>query len=273
VKSQEHEVKYLETPRFIYYISLLNLTADTTYYFRIIDNEPLADQKAVFSREYNFLTGPTSGPTSAPFSFVAGGDMGVGVDTAKMTGIAAAQNPLFVAMGGDLAYDNSMPSCYRVWDAWFDMLADKFVSPQGRLTPYLVAPGNHEAGNFWQTDKDLFSLYRPYFVREPLNGRDPLSMPSYSSHKIGSLLVLSLDSDVYVSAEEQKTWLDASLSAADQRWLSSIYHAPMWPSVRAVDDPISSNIREAWGPIFEKNGLGASSRTLYSMIFYSLSSN
>lgn len=107
---QEYEVTELETQRVLYYTAISNLTADTIYYFRVVDSSPREGYNSVFTQEYNFLTGPVSGATSNGFNFVTGGDMGVSEGAAAITGVAAAQNPLFVALGGDLAYDNSYVS-------------------------------------------------------------------------------------------------------------------------------------------------------------------
>jgi hypothetical protein len=255
VATQEYQVTRLETTRVVYYAALSNLSADTTYYFRIVDAQPLSGFLPIFTREYSFVSGPQSGPTSSPFSFVTGGDMGVSALTNQLTAVAAAQNPLFVAIGGDMSYDNGIAACYRRWDAWFDMLASNLLSTSGRLTPYLVAPGNHEGGNFYQTDASVFSFYRPYFVREPLNGRQPTAMPSYSSHKVGNLMMLSLDSNVYTDASAQTSWIEQMMSTTPQRWLTAIYHAPLWPSVRSVSDPVSTSLRQFWGPLFERFGL------------------
>ncbi len=43
--------------------------------------------------------------------------------------ITAAQlDPRFALLGGDLAYANALPTCYRVWDKWFDMWEENMVT-------------------------------------------------------------------------------------------------------------------------------------------------
>lgn len=69
------------------------------------------------------------------------------------------------------------------------------------------------------------------------------------------LLLLSLDSNVYTEAESQKTWMEQVMNTSSQRWRTAIYHAPMWPSVRAVTDSISSSLRANWGALFERLGV------------------
>lgn len=171
-----------------------------------------------------------------------------------MTEVAAAQQPLFIALGGDLSYDNGIPACYRRWDDWFDMLALRFAVG-GKITPYLVSPGNHEAGSFYQTDPATFSFYKHYFVQENLNGRLPAEMPSFSAHNIGNLLLLSLDSEVYISAAQQVSWLQTVLSTSSQRWLTALYHHPIWPSRIRTSAPIADGMKKAWAVEFERYGL------------------
>lgn len=114
--------------------------------------------------------------------------MGVSPLTDSLTAVAASKRPLFAAIGGDMAYDNSIAACYRRWDAWLDLVSKHFISTAKTVTPLIVAPGNHEGGNFFQTDKSLFSFYHIYFVRQALpSDKNPRDMPSYSSHRIGSI--------------------------------------------------------------------------------------
>ena len=43
--------------------------------------------------------------------------------------ITAAQlDPRFALLGGDLAYANALPTCYRVWDKWFDMWEENMIT-------------------------------------------------------------------------------------------------------------------------------------------------
>jgi hypothetical protein len=71
--SQEYVMTHLETERVIYYSSLVNLTADTRYWFRVVDSAPLSGYSPVFSQEYSFITAPAAGLSSKNFSFVTGG--------------------------------------------------------------------------------------------------------------------------------------------------------------------------------------------------------
>jgi len=121
----------------------------------------------------------------------------------------------FVALGGDLAYDNAMPACYRRWDAWLSLLEEKLVTVSGRTLPLLLALGNHcgaclfalslnhemfifvclsSAGGF-VLKPDAFTFFKPYFVHEPLaNGASPLELKTYRTHEIGNMVTLVLDS-------------------------------------------------------------------------------
>lgn len=76
---------------------------------------------------------------------------------------------------------------------------------------------------------------------------------------------MSLDSSVYELAADQVSWINNTLSSArlTSRWLSAIYHAPMWPSVRPLSDAVSTGLREAWAASFDYFGLGTLIQILY----------
>ena len=49
-------------------------------------------------------------------------------------------------VGGDVAYENAMRSCYRCWDLWLADWEERMVTPQGYTVPMVVNVGNHDAG-------------------------------------------------------------------------------------------------------------------------------
>jgi len=118
----------------------------------------------------------------------------------------------FVALGGDLAYDNAIPACYRRFDFWLALIQQRMATAAGKLTPLIFAIGNHcgmtvivlmrisccslfhvVAGGFTH-NPDAFTFFKPYFVHEPLNGRSPKELKTYRTHRIGNLAMIVLDS-------------------------------------------------------------------------------
>ena len=52
----------------------------------------------------------------------------------------------YAVVGGDVAYENAMRSCYRCWDLWLEDWEERMVTPQGYSVPMVVNVGNHDAG-------------------------------------------------------------------------------------------------------------------------------
>lgn len=50
-----------------------------------------------------------------------------------------------IFMGGDVAYDNGMKSCYHTWDYILYAL-EKHYKLLGYYTPFVVTIGNHDIG-------------------------------------------------------------------------------------------------------------------------------
>lgn len=63
----------------------------------------------------------------------------------SMLASAATFNPDVFMVGGDIAYDNGMCTCYYAWDFYLDIITD-FYNQVGRLVPLVFAVGNHDAG-------------------------------------------------------------------------------------------------------------------------------
>ena len=55
----------------------------------------------------------TAGAGFSALTFVVGGDAGMNARSQGVAAVAAEQEPLFAAVGGDIAYSNGMASCYR----------------------------------------------------------------------------------------------------------------------------------------------------------------
>ncbi len=54
---------------------------------------------------------------------------------------AAVLSPSVAILGGDLAYENSIPACYERMDDFIDMYQTEMLNPAGELIPFLSAIG------------------------------------------------------------------------------------------------------------------------------------
>lgn len=124
----------------------------------------------------------------------------------------SALEPLFFAIGGDIAYAryssllvallmmySGIPGCYRRWDAILDWLEEGLVTPSGYTIPVITAIGNHEAGALYAETPYQAPFYYPYFTHEYLDllNKLPYDLPSYHAHYVGSSSAFySLDSSM-----------------------------------------------------------------------------
>lgn len=240
----------LEVPRWVYYAEINDLLPSTSYQFVAGDlnnNQSFSDTKFV-----------RSAPLSGPFSFISGGDVGLESFAPILLEKAASHEPLYIAIGGDIAYENAMSSCYGRWDDWFTMYEKYAVTPSGYSLPIVAAVGNHEAGGFYRPMSSL-RFYTRYFVQEALNGRKPEQLPSYHAHQISNQLLIALDSEVISTAASQVPWLTSTLAAAPAgSFKTAIYHAPGYPAYRPIDEPNSKAIRDHFVPVFDEHQLAVS---------------
>ena len=240
----------LEVDRWVYYAEISNMTAGETYRFIAGDN---ADDES-----YSPVKMIRAAPSSGSFSFVTGGDVGLEDYASPFLKAAATHEPLYIALGGDIAYENGMSSCYPRWDDWLDMYERDAVTPTGYTIPILTAVGNHEAGGF---ERPLSSLkfFSRYFVQESLNGRQPHQLPTYHAHQIANQVMVALDSEVISSAKSQVPFLNETLSAAPEgSFKTAIYHAPGYPAYRPFNQPVSKAIRDHFVPVFDRYQLAVS---------------
>lgn len=183
---------------------------------------------------------------------VLGGDMGSSANVSKLLAHsldpALPSLPLAVVIGGDVAYDNGMLTCWPTWDDWLDRweAASKTAS---RLVPVVLAVGNHDAGTeayaktkppFVQRDTLPFLAFFPHqsFNSAP-GGIVPLGeRTAYHAHRVGNVLVLALDSGyIHDSARDGEQMLAMETAVLEDRKSASpasvviaSYHVPIYPS-------------------------------------------
>lgn len=229
--------------------SLTGLKADTRYEFTIRHQ---ADQS--LNGPYLMQTAPER---FRPMHFVIGGDMYHGRSLLDaMNKRAGAEDPLFAALIGDLAYAND--SIVERWYDWIDSWVQNAKAPDGRLIPMVIGMGNHEVvGSGFFPEKNtpgpekstqFYSLFR-------MGQRDGRAI-SYYNLDIGNYLsLILLDSGHTQRISEQVTFLQSS--AAERRkvpYVFAAYHRPAWGTGVKED---AMDIQQKWCPLFEAHGVDA----------------
>lgn len=199
-------------------------------------------------------------------TFVDGGDVYLEAPLMnRMNALAASYSPLFVVLGGDLAYANADPALASRWVSFLRSFSERLVTPDGRTVPILVAVGNHDCGRPYLREGE------PY--RPPKNrGERVLSAPylsalfpslverSYRAIDFGSYLSLVLlDSHHLFAVDgEQSRWLAQALAARSSvAHVFPVYHVPAYPSAKLESTAVPELIRKHWVPQFERAGVAA----------------
>ncbi len=224
--------------RVVHTVELTGLEPDHDYRFRIDGDAAV----------HAFRTMPAD--ASEPIIFISGGDLYKESFDKRMYVVAAARDPLFAIIGGDIVYDNGEPSRVDRWFHWLDAWGEYMVTSDGRLIPMVVAIGNHEVfGRYDQTPAEAPFFYS-LFAWPGETGCNVLDFGNYMS-------VIALDSThTHPVAGAQTQWLQGTLAErVGTPHLLAVYHVPAYPSVRSYDGPICALIREHWVPLFEQYGV------------------
>lgn len=224
--------------RLVHAVALQKLPPASKIYF-------VVGREGEWSEELWFRTLPAS---PEKLSFVNGGDMGTGAVVDGLLTRAAALEPDFVVIGGDIAYANAKLDKFALWDSWLASYSRRMRGKGGRLIPLLVTPGNHDVVNGYRTpgvDRNQAPLLEPLLLR----GQGG----SYLRRDFGTLLrLIALDSDHMVSPEAQMAFIEESLKTSKARHLAAVYHVPLYPSVRPVGNGRSAELRRRWLPLFDR---------------------
>lgn len=218
--------------------ALENLSPDTEYAFRI----------GSYPTVYKFRTAPDH--LDQPLRFVVGGDVYAKTKIfRRMSKTVMAHNPLFVVLGGDLAYaihSHPFSSSIKRWLSFLKDWKDCMVASDGRIVPFLLVPGNHDISS--DNYETFFTLFA--FPQKQL----------YRAVDFGSYLsLILLDTGHFQPIEGRQTlWLDKALSARPAiPFRFAVYHEAAYPSYYPYQGPIPKKIRTHWVPLFEKYRLTA----------------
>ena len=235
-----HAIDGLADGRLIHVVELTGLKPGGSYYFVAGNEEP------GFSPEMKFRTVPD---TDEAIRFVVGGDMGISRHARKMVRIAAGRDPLFAAIGGDLAYANGRLSRGRKWDRWFDNWRDSFVSPDGFMVPMILAIGNHEVQDGYGQPPEKAPFYFGYFRQGAGEGR------AYFSKRIGKRVALYLLDSGHIAPHGglQAAWLESEMAGdGEVSYRLAIYHVPLYPASRPFEGEYHRLGRAHWLPLFDR---------------------
>ena len=170
-------------------------------------------------------------------------------------------------VGGDLSYDNGVPTCYRALDYFLHRLPyDRFDEDTNttRVVPLLFALGNHDGGVNSYVGAEIphtasEPAFKHYFPQHTANGSIPTvtERKSYFAHKFGTKLhLLFLDAGYFSPMEgEQTDWLKEQLENSESDIKIAQYHGPIITAVRHTSDPdykVIKHGKEEWIPLFDK---------------------
>jgi acid phosphatase type 7 len=239
---------YPFSERNVHRVALNKLSQATTYEIKFGN----------FDKVYNFRTMPAS-LASEPVRIAIGGDTMHEKEMLEKTNRQVAdQNPHFIVIGGDMAYENgSARAVGRMYD-WFDACMNTLITRDNRIIPIVVGIGNHEvSGGYYSprrfsgsdADREKFAPY--FFNLFAFPGH-----PGYNVLDFGNYLSLFiLDTDHANPIEGKQTdWLAAELAKRkDFLHIIPVYHIPAYPSVREFNGSRSAAVRKNWLPLFEQH--------------------
>lgn len=208
------------------------------------------------SPEMRFRTAPAR--LGEGLTFAEGGDSDITDAAEKIFAAASRHDPLFIHVGGDLAYSDGVDVAKEI--AFWQMYHRAARRPDGRLIPFVAGIGNHEVkGGYWQEGATFAQMQAraPFFyalfgglyrTEEPV----ALDFGDYFS-------LLMLDSGHITPMERQTGWLAKQLAARNGvPWIFVSWHIACYPSARKWNaQPMSGYAREHWIPLIENSRAAA----------------
>ncbi len=223
---------------------MTGLAPGTDYRFRV----------GLDSAEQRFRTMPAKATDT--IHFVSGGDSGIGEHALYTNRVAAAQSPLFVVLGGDLAYENATSPA--VFLQFLKNYSRDLRDDHQRLIPLLGCLGNHEVVKGYRgTRKDAPFFYSVFDGLFPATGYTSLDFGDYLS-------LVFLDTNHTSPIEGAQTdWLERTLKEREECPTVFVFnHVPAYPSVRPLnpthgEQEAGPKNRKYWVPLFERYNVDA----------------
>lgn len=249
----------VDEERYQCWADLTTMQANTTYF--VYATSTWADGSHFNTTVRKFRTAPAVEDANM-MKIASGGDFAWYVNGIRLCQFAQTQEPLFAIVGGDIAYENGVPFCYRRMDEWFTNWETYMTTSSNYSIPILTAIGNHESGNFMQPrDKDAF--YIRYFPHQiGLSSlHDPNTRALQHVHLLGNnTIIFTLDSWVHETPESQVAWLKNTLEKyADRSNKIAIYHVSIYPGKPMADNDATWQLvnaqRTSWLPLFEQHNV------------------
>ncbi len=216
------------------FVRLTGLQPATRYYFVVKD-----DQET--TARYFVETLPDTPDTR--LSIIAGGDsrdipvLDDDIGRQNANRMVARIRPHLVLFGGDMTLtdDVTHPLDVNEWPEWMEDW-QLHIADDGRLTPIVVARGNHE-----------------YDAESVVNFFDIPNDDAYYSLFLGGNLVHTLTLNTEISRlGDQLTWLENEISNSCAVWKIAQYHRPTRPHEAEKDE--QDDQANAWSPLFEEHG-------------------
>lgn len=257
---------------------LRGLTPGTVYYLQVQLGDANITMPA--ATPWRFRTAPEHEQDT---TLAMCGDMGSYEDAAKLLGLAGASPtapdadaPDVFVVGGDIAYDNGMPTCYCAWDSWLGFYGEA-ASSTGFLIPFVLAVGNHDTGTEavqHATPPKVNVAELPFFTFFPQHskGAGPNGgegVPSLDDrwvrhvHRVGNTMIMVLDSgyvDTSFKDGDQLKWAVAELaadkaSASPAQTTIASYHVPIYPSTKKHYHEWGEGASGAFVQLFDEQGV------------------
>jgi len=208
------------------------------------------------SPEAKFQTAPAK--IEKELVFVEGGDVDIAESSAKMMALGAGQDPLFMSVGGDLAYGDGHDVLREIafWRQWSQVGR----SPSGRLIPFVPGIGNHEVKGGYVQEEATFEQMKaraPFFYAlfGGLYSRaEPVAL-DFGEY----LSMVLMDSGHILSIPSQTGWLKKNLAGRTSvPWVFASWHVSTYPSFRKWKEQKEIvQTREEWVPVLEQSGITA----------------
>jgi hypothetical protein len=251
--------------RYMFTCNLKNLEPDQVYYFQAVYTTLVAPNKSEISNITNAgqvlldVYSPikkfkTLHESPAEVVWVTGGDMGISSRAAQLLKQAAQLEPDFIAITGNIAYDNGFLSCTERWLDYFAQYQDNTISSSGLMIPILTSIGNYEARyHRYNSSRDDIVPYLN--VLSFSISQSPSNQTTYHIHNLANHTSLTvLDSGITVQHADQVQFLNSN-------WISQsyqptrkfvMYHNPLYPTVSTKFTYLAASGIKYWQPLFDQ---------------------